>query len=185
MAVTMAPQGRPPGFQECHCALRLAQGPVFRGRKFAAAGTLVVCMCAFSLVVVCPGVRGRMPCVHRGVGVLLHLLICCFVQALFRCVRGFQGGTEDDCALGRLLVRGTPVETGTQGKVGHVSHPFTWDRETGQVGVLVPRCRQTDGCPLGSGSWCQGRAWPWLEKVPKGSEAKMEACTGTKPSAWA
>lgn len=68
------------------------------------------------------------------------------------------------------------------GGVGRVSGALTRDLGPGQVGVSGPRCRKTDGRPLGSGPRCQGRACPWLEKAPPqpptAGEAKAAACAG-------
>lgn len=35
------------------------------------------------------------------------------------------------------------------------------------MGVSVPRCSDTNGCPLILGLWCRGRAWPFLEKAAR------------------
>lgn len=75
------------------------------------------------------------------------------------------------------------------GGVGRVSGPLARDLGPGQVHVSGPRCRKTDVRPLGSGPRCQGRAWPWLEKAhphPRtAGAAKVEACAGRQPGAWA
>lgn len=103
------------------------------------------------------------------------VLVCCSIfrsAVLFKLFSGVYGasgeGQRTTVHWRRLLARGVPAETEAPCKVGQVSHPLARYRETGKVGVLVPRCRETDGCHLGSGLWCQERAWPWLEKAAQG-----------------